>query len=897
MNIGDLFLALRGDGTMLQQDVTKAGQKAGQTFGQQFGLTIGRGLRTAVGAGVGFAVGAALSGANELDAATRQLQADTGMTADEAAKAQHAIAGLYQNNIQGFSDISRALSVVTTDLGLTGDAATETTDAFLKFATATGQDAAEAASQFDDILDSWGLTAADAQEVMDKLIVSHQEYGGTIADNEKTLAALAPAMQAANLQIDDGIALLNLFGAKGIDANTASAAFAKSLTKVKSPEELQALITDISNTEDPFLRAEKAAKLFGARAGAKLANALQGANLDDYKVDMSEAAGATEKAADAVESGWGHKFTLLMHQAGGALAEFGQKFGPVLMVASAFGPQLTRVVGGALGGAIGLLAPVLKTVGTQMGVKIAAALGIELAASKTVATAIEGMPSGPVGAAAKLSGTKLGALMSGGIVGGIIAAGAAGMYEAQKQNLSVIETKMSEDFERFTKDLSDQQLKDLQKNLSEAVASPLGQLQTGLSGVFGQKGIQQELDQVNAAVAARAASTTSSVTGMVDHVVGDLKDDRIGDAADDAGQDIEDGIGDSADFTALKVETAAGKILSAIQGLRGEVGGAAQSAADAIFDPFLKGQELAQTKRDIAEQTRIIKDKDSTKKQIREATIRRTELSKQLFVQLTDLTTYGTDAQRISAIQAALASKSVADAYANGTPEQRAAIDEWKRVLTAQMTDLQKGAATGGAATTTAYAGGITSATPKVTTAAKGVANAVKNPLSGSIGAAETFGKNTAQAFADGIRAKVIATRNAAIAVSKAAQTIWRADSPPGPASPLHHIDTWGANTVSAWVDGLLSQSKNVRRAAQTISGVAAPSLSGAVSGTSLAMRASPSIPGALGASSVAHGGDTYNIQTHVDGLVRARDPLEVSGQLRRLADLGVLSPKKPAYR
>ena len=63
--------------------------------------------------------------------------------------------------------------------------------------------------------------------------------GGSIEANQVTLAALAPAMRAANLEIGDGIELLNLFGAKGLDANTASAAFAKALTKVKSPEELQ----------------------------------------------------------------------------------------------------------------------------------------------------------------------------------------------------------------------------------------------------------------------------------------------------------------------------------------------------------------------------------------------------------------------------------------------------------------------------------------------------------------------------------------------------------------------------------------------------------------------------------------------------------------------------------
>ena len=79
---------------------------------------------------------------------------------------------------------------------------------------------------------------------------------------------VAPAMRAANMSIDDGIALLNVFGAKGLDAGQASAAFAKALTKVKSPKELQDLITDISNTKDPFERAAKAAARLATSIGS-----------------------------------------------------------------------------------------------------------------------------------------------------------------------------------------------------------------------------------------------------------------------------------------------------------------------------------------------------------------------------------------------------------------------------------------------------------------------------------------------------------------------------------------------------------------------------------------------------------------------------------------------------
>lgn len=419
MNIGDIFFMLRGDGGPLQVDAEKAAQAAATTGSKTFSQTMGASLKKAAGGMAGAAVGAAFGmmakGAVELDAATRQLQADAGLTAEEAKKAQSALAGMYRGNLQGFMEISSVMAKVHNDLGLVGKEADKVSAQFLKFATATGQEAGGAVASFDDILDTWGMTAKDAGSVMDKLIASHQKYGGSIQDNQASLAALGPSMRAANMEMDDAIALLNLFGAKGIDANTASAAFAKSLTKVKSPEELQGLIADISATEDPFLRAEKAAGLFGARAGAKLANALAGVNLDDYKIDMQEAAGATTDAANAIESGFGAKFKMLLKNAQGALAELGTGMGDLMVVAAMLGPKLTSVIGAGIGTLTTVLIPKLtaaimatgpatalasSTIGTAAGTAFSTAMAAGIAAAPFIlAGAIGAALGGAIGMA------------------------------------------------------------------------------------------------------------------------------------------------------------------------------------------------------------------------------------------------------------------------------------------------------------------------------------------------------------------------------------------------------------------------------------------------------------------------------------------------------------------
>ncbi len=365
LNIGDVFMRVLADMTGFEADVTKAatkaGDKAGTTMGQRMRTGVTRGL-SAVGAGAGLLFGVAARGAAELTDAMARFQAETGATSEELDRARKSVLELSKTNIHSFAEIADTQAALRTQMGLTQEQAEANTEAFLKYGTATGQVAADAVAGFDDILDSWGLTADRANGLMDQLIVSHQKYGGVIADNQKTLAALAPSMKAANFEIDDGIALLNLFGAKGIDANTASAAFAKSLTKVKSPAELQQLIDEISATEDPFLRAEKAANLFGARAGAKLANALANADLDDYKVGMEEAAGATEKAAKAIEDTPFNKLKMALRSIATPAIEAGQSFGPLILALSQLGGgKLVAAVTSALGGIAGALGSRLVT--------------------------------------------------------------------------------------------------------------------------------------------------------------------------------------------------------------------------------------------------------------------------------------------------------------------------------------------------------------------------------------------------------------------------------------------------------------------------------------------------------------------------------------------------------
>src|SRR3990172_6312207 len=268
-SIGDLFFTFRGDDGQLQVDASKAGDKAGQTLGQRLSAGAKVGL-VGLGAGAGALFGVAAKGGAELTETVAKYRAETGATAQEAEAAQASIGKLYRNNIAGFETLGAVLAAVKTNLGLAGEEGERAAQRILDFAKVTGQDAVVATGQLDDIMDSLNLSYEQGSAVLDQLVASQQKFGGSVDGNAAALAALAPALNAANLSVDDGIGLLNLFPASGGEPAPAPAARRTARTKGESRAELQQRSEDINATTDPFERAEKAAELFGAKAGAKL---------------------------------------------------------------------------------------------------------------------------------------------------------------------------------------------------------------------------------------------------------------------------------------------------------------------------------------------------------------------------------------------------------------------------------------------------------------------------------------------------------------------------------------------------------------------------------------------------------------------------------------------------
>jgi len=380
----DVFLRAVLDDKDLEKQAIASGSKAGDTAGKAMGSRLSAGIAIGVKAlalGAGAMFGVATKGAVDLQNAQAKFTAET---------------------------------------GLTGDAADKTAQKILDWSTATGQDAVEATKSWDDTLDSWHMTADQLPGLMDQLIAGTQKYGGTVSGAEAAVVALAPAIQGLGGDFNDATGFVNLFETAGLDASAAAKGLQTALKSLKPGQSLNDLIKQVASIVDPTQRAQEAMHIFGTRSGAGLANALQPGitSLDQFVVSTGDAAGATQKAADAIKGTFSNQIQLVLHNVSGALAELGAQFGPAVTgfasLASLLAPTLATVFG-KLGGS-GLVQGAATAAGVVLGPIFAAALfaGEELAAAALRGLAAIGISTSVLGAATG-SGRAIGAAVLAGI--------------------------------------------------------------------------------------------------------------------------------------------------------------------------------------------------------------------------------------------------------------------------------------------------------------------------------------------------------------------------------------------------------------------------------------------------------------------------------------------------
>lgn len=630
MNIGDLFLRILADDKGFQADVVKkagaAGDEAGKTLGQRLAAGVKKHGAQVIGTALAAGFAVATKGALELENAVASYQAATGASAEEAKAAGKVINRVAGEERASLESVTEAAIRVKRDLGATGEEAALLTKAFVRFARVTKQDAAEAVSDFDDILDAWGLTAGDAVALQDKLLVSNQKYGGSIVENQKALAAMAPQLRALNLDVDDGIGLLNLFASSGLDASAGQKALNAAITKLPKGESLTQFIARLSAVVDDGERARLAMEVFGTKGGAALANALRPGidSLDDFTVSTEEVAGATEEAADVLDSTFSGRIQKAISVATAQLREFGAAFGPGLTGAAALASLLAPLGGGKL--VKGILGPLVGLGGKVKALLVRAILGAVIPAriageAVGVATG-QGMGTGIAGGKIKgLVSKSVGALgkVWGSILGKAFVAGA----------IAVIAVELLEELDRITKEIK-RQSKEIGTNIGHQIATGTieeleqsrAAVQQGLRDLGGddpgflaflfadeRRLLEEELAKIEKAIDERTQAAADKAVTNVETMRGSIADELAGvrrDASTTAGSASGSfgRIGSAATTMKDVIAANVAKIKAAVADLRSKLAAEAQAMIDGYYGPIIAAAELNVAKDKVAQDTK-----------------------------------------------------------------------------------------------------------------------------------------------------------------------------------------------------------------------------------------------------------------------------------------------------
>ena len=890
-SILDLFFSAHLDDTMVLKEARASGDKVGQVLGGRASSALGIALKGGLGVIAGGAAIAA-RGLAELDTITAKFAADTGASAEEAKRAGQAINEMAGRNLQPLSEIGDALTKVHTDLGLTGKAAEQTTEAFLKYATATGQNAASAVSDFDDVLDAWGLTAEDATGIMDKLVVSHQKYGGSIEENQKQLATFAPQLLALNATVDDGIGLLNLFAASGLDASKSTAALNKAVAALKPGQSLNDLIKQITSIEDPTLRAQKAVEIFGAKGGVALANALKPGitSLGDFEVSATDAAGATKKAAGVIENSFSNRVKLAIKAVGSEIIGVGQSVGPLI----------TALAGlASLGGSLGLdkvlvkgwheiaHSALLHGAAEKAGVVIGGIYG----AAAGEATKIAEIAAEKWNEVLKSSLVKLLAGKAGSVVGAIYG---AALGAASKLAEVVADLFVKLPFAPQVRSAvlaAGMQIGILQgtavgQGVARAFAlAPLvipllliPTIQGGLPDITGKdinKQAADAFDRIRAGQPLQAAGNAGQALGQT--------------FIQSAGAAIEAGHADIAQ-TAEKYGDA---MVAAAKAWKPN---APALIVSKVFGSDLAAQSdtaKAYGRRMAAAAAAGIVDK---------VTQARSTVDQAWEALLLGLKNQITPTRERANLLGLLASKELAKGLKSGDPAVRAQAQVTRQTIIDRLNQLGANAKNIGKSGMDELRKAMKSKDPEIRAAARSIYTAATQPISKLPAAGTTYGSNFIKHVILGMNSQQNALAIAAAGLAGIARDHFQLSSPAkvGPWSKLGGPEGWGRRFGVFLSRGIESQVAAIRSASQMLAqaGVpafpapltpafAAPSLTPAFAAPSLASMSVP-MAASLDPSRLAPVTRKTDIHVNVEGLLKAKDPFDVARTLGRFARAGV---------
>lgn len=286
-----------------------SGKKAGKSFGSSFKSTmsnVGKEMTKSLTIPIAAAATGAVAAWKEVDEGLDTIVTKTGATGESLSEMEDIMRNIATTIPTDFKTAGSAIGEVNTRFGVTGQELEDLSLKFIKFAEINGTDVSMSVDSVSKAMAAWGMDASSAGDMLDALNVVGQNTGVSVDTLSSLLSTNAVQLQELGLSAYDAAAFLGQVDMAGLDTSTMMKGLQSAMqVAMEDGASLSQVLSDFqlvmegNGTETEKLSA--AYELFGTKAGAAIANAVENGTLDltAFGGTLSDFSGSVETTFDS----------------------------------------------------------------------------------------------------------------------------------------------------------------------------------------------------------------------------------------------------------------------------------------------------------------------------------------------------------------------------------------------------------------------------------------------------------------------------------------------------------------------------------------------------------------------------------------------------------------------